>query len=78
MENDIFFINTPVDIQEEIYNDIIEKLISYNIPDNKIIYLRMTTSIGIFGKYYFEVYVCNNIVEHSSLNYPADFLIFLK
>lgn len=78
MENDIFFINTPVEIQEEIYYDIIEKLLSYDISSNKVIYLRMSTSMSIFGKYYFEVYVCDNIVEHSTLNYPADFLIFLK
>lgn len=78
MNNEIFFINTPVEIQEEFYSYIEENLSAYNIPADKTIYLRFNTTMNIQGKYYFQVYITEGIVEHSSLSYPADFLIFLK
>ena len=78
MNNEIFFINTPVEIQEEFYSYIEENLFAYDIPADKTIYLRFNTTMNIQGKYYFQVYITEGIVEHSSLSYPADFLIFLK
>jgi hypothetical protein len=78
MNNDIFFINTPVEIQEEFYSYIEENLSAYDIPADKTIYLRFNTAMNVQGKYYFQVYLTKGVVEHSILNYPADFLIFLK
>lgn len=78
MENDIFFINTPVDIQEEIYPFIEKRIEERNIPENKTVYLNFVTNMNMLGRYYFQVYLTDGIVEHSTLNYPADFLIFLK
>lgn len=78
MENDIFFINTPVDIQEEVYPYIEERLNHRDIPETKTIYLNFVTNMNMLGKYYFQVYLTNGVVEHSTLNYPPDFLIFLK
>lgn len=77
MENDIFFIDTPVEIQDEIYYDIIAHLEEYNIPENKIIYLKMTPIINLIGKYYFHVFIEDTIVDHSLLRRAPDFLIFL-
>ena len=74
--DNIYFINTPVDIQDEYFERFCERL--ENVPDDAIIYLRYAPCMSLHGKFYFEVYVCESIVEHSSLNYPADFLIFLK
>lgn len=78
MENDIFFINTPVEIQEEFYPIILEQLSNLNLNENKTIYLRFVNSISLIGKKYFEVFITNGVVEHSSLNYSPDFLIFSK
>lgn len=78
MENDIFFINTPLDIQEELYPIIEYRLAEHNIPEDKTIYLNFVTNMNMLGKYYFQVFITDGVVEHSTLNYPADFLIFLK
>lgn len=78
MENDIFFINTPVELQEEIYESIIQQLNTLNIDKSKTVYLRFTNAFGLINKKYFEVFLTNGVVEHSSLNYAPDFLIFSK
>lgn len=77
MERDnIFFINTPTDIQDEYFEYFCERL--EEVEDEKIIYIKFAPIMSLMGKYYFEVYICDAIVDHSTLNYPADFLIFLK
>lgn len=78
MQNDIFFINTPVELQDEMYDSIIEQLSQFNISEKKTIYLRFTNSLSLLNKKYFEVFITNGVVEHSSLNYSPDFLIFSK
>ena len=78
MKNDIFFINTPIKIQEEIYYDIEEQLSRYDIPEDSIIYLKFTPITSFYGKFCFSVYIRNNIVDHSLLNYTPDFLIFSR
>jgi hypothetical protein len=78
MKNDIFFINTPVELQEEIYDSIVQQVSEFGVDENKTIYLRFTNSFGLIGKKYFEVFITNGVVEHSSLNYSPDFLIFTK
>jgi hypothetical protein len=78
MQNDIFFINTPVELQDEMYDSIIEQLSQLNISEEKTIYLRFTNSLSLLNKKYFEVFITNGVVEHSSLNYSPDFLIFSK
>lgn len=78
MENDIFFINTPVELQEEIYDTLVHQLSAFNIDEDKTIYLRFTNAFGLINKKYFEVFITDGIVEHSSLNYAPDFLIFSK
>ena len=78
MQNDIFFINTPVELQDEMYDSIIEQLSQFNISENKTIYIRFTNSLSLLNKKYFEVFITNGVVEHSSLNYSPDFLIFSK
>ena len=77
MTDEIYFLNTPVDVQEEIYNDIIEKLSNLEIDDNHIVYLRQVSSINFSDSYYFEVFVKSSVVDHETLISP-DFLIFLK
>ena len=77
MTDEIYFLNTPVEIQEEIYNDIVEKLSNLEIDNNDIVYLRQVSSINFSDNYYFEVYVRPNIVDHKTLISP-EFLIFLK
>lgn len=76
--SNIFFINTPVDIQDEIYDTISEQLKRYNIPENKIIYLRFTPIASIYGKFCFSVYIKDTIIDHALLDYSPDFLIFNK
>jgi hypothetical protein len=77
MTDEIYFLNTPVEIQEKIYNDIVEKLSNLEIDNNNIVYLRQVSSINFSDNYYFEVYVRPNIVDHKTLISP-EFLIFLK
>ena len=77
-QNDIFFINTPVEVQDELYDSIIEQLSQFSIPETKTIYLRFTNSLSLLNKKYFEVFMTDGVAEHSSLNYSPDFLIFSK
>lgn len=77
MENDIFFINTPVDIQDEVYYEVVEQLSMYDIAPDKVIYLKMTPIINLGGKYYFQVFVESGIVSHELLKKAPDFLIFM-
>lgn len=77
MTDEIYFLNTPVEVQEEIYNDILEKLSNLEINNSDIVYLRQVSSINFSDNYYFEVYVRPNIVDHKTLISP-EFLIFLK
>ena len=71
LNNDIFFINTPIEIQDEVYNDVIDILSTYEIDENKIILF--------FGeKYCFEVFLRDTILGNNKLDGQSEFLIFLK
>lgn len=78
LNNDIFFINTPIEIQDEIYNDIIDVLSTYEIDENKIIYLLLSPILFLGEKYCFEVFLRDTILGNNKLDGQAEFLIFLK
>jgi hypothetical protein len=74
IEDNIYFIDTPVEIQDEAYYKILEQLNQIEIPDNKNIYLKLTPIFNIPGKYYFNVYIQDTL----DINLRPDFLIFLQ
>ena len=77
MTDEIYFLNTPVEVQEEIYNNIVESLNDFQIGNNDIVYLCQVNSMNFTDRYYFEVFVRESVVDHKTLISP-DFLIFLK
>lgn len=74
IEDNLYFIDTPVEIQDEIYYKIIEYLNDVPLPNNKNVYLKLVSSYSIPDKYYFNVYIRDSFDS----NLEPDFLIFLQ
>lgn len=78
MESDnIFFIDTPVEIQDEYFYEIIEKLKPFDIPDNFFIYLQFSSIFNIPNKFFFKVFITS--LDKFEYNFKEpDFLIFFS
>lgn len=74
--DNIYFLNTPIEIQNLEYYNIIEKLNNFNISDNDYIYLLFSSIYNIPDKYFFKCYIKNDIIKDKNFNYEPDFLIF--
>jgi hypothetical protein len=73
IEDNIFFIDTPPDIQDEIFYEVLNHLENCDYKD-KNIYLKPATALNIPDKYYFNVYIAKSFDP----NAIPDFLIFLS
>lgn len=76
LEN-IFFIDTPVEIQEECYDSIIMELENINLSDSCYIYLKFSPLFNIEGKAVFKGYTFN-YDDKKDFNSQEDFLIFIE
>lgn len=72
IEDNIYFIDTPPDVQDEVFYQILEKLENLNIRDN--VYLKLVSSINIPNKHYFNVYTGKSF----NPNAIPEFLIFIQ
>jgi hypothetical protein len=72
IEDNIYFIDTPVDIQDEVFYKVLENLKNINTNDN--IYLKFVSSLNIPNKYYFNVYIGKSFDS----NAIPEFLIFIQ
>lgn len=72
----LFFINTPVDIQDEIYYKTIEYLNEIDIEYNSYIYLVFTPIANNIGKFYFKGYIKNEPILTKNFDNKSDFIIF--
>lgn len=74
IEDNIYFIETPVEIQDECYYQLVEHLTNLGLETDKNIYLKLETIFNMPGKHFFNVYLQDSF--NSNLN--PDFLIFLQ
>lgn len=75
----LYFIDTPVDIQDECYDTIINYLENFpNIGENDIIYLKYTSVFNMGNKGFFKGYISTQIKSNKDLNEESDFLIFIE
>ena len=77
--DNLYFINTPVDIQDECYYDVIDELNELNfIKEEHIVYLCFSKIHNLLGKACFKCYLKNHIEENKVFDYEPDFLIFIQ
>lgn len=77
--DNIYFLNTPVEIQEECYYYVVEYLSQLNqLNENDIIYLSFTQIFNMNHKGFFKVYISSQIESNEAFNRQPDFLIFIK
>lgn len=77
-EDNVYFVNTPIEIQNSEYNKIIQKLNILNISNEKIIYVKFAPVANLEGKYYFEIYIKNSITHNEMLINDPEYIIFLQ
>lgn len=73
IEDNIYFIDTPPNIQDEIFYKIAEYLKNYEIND-KNVYLKLVAAVNIPDKYFFNAYIGESFNPEAN----PDFLIFLS
>lgn len=74
--DNLYFINTPPDVIDEIYYNVLEKL--EDINDDKIVYFVFSSIFNIPSKYFFKVYIRNTILDKDEQLIEPDFLFFLS
>lgn len=74
VEDNLYFIDTPVEIQEDCYNFIVSEISELDIPYNKNVYAKMIPIYNLPGKYYFNIYIHESFKD----NLQPDFLIFIQ
>lgn len=77
INDNLYFISTPIEIQDEVYFEVIEKLENLNISDDCYVYLKFSQITNIPNKFFFNGYIRNALIEDKSTLCEPDFLIFL-
>ena len=75
-EEKIYFIDTPVEIQDEIYHKTIEYLNNINIDYNSHVYLFFSPVPDNNGKFYFKCHLKNQYISSKYLGDEPNFIIF--
>lgn len=75
-EDKVYFINTPVEIQEEVYYQTIEYLNELKIDNRFYIYLVFMPIANLNNKFYFRVYLRKSIENAKNIDGEANFIIF--
>ena len=78
MNDNLYFISTPIEIQDEVYFQVLEKLEKLNIPSESYVYLKFSSITNLPDKFFFNGYVRNVAIEDKSTLCEPDFLIFLS
>lgn len=79
MNNDnIYFLNTPSEIEDEVYYEILEKLEEVDIDNQSYIYIKFTQVFNLPNKYFFKVYISKTILGEDINVREPDLLIFLS
>jgi hypothetical protein len=77
--DNIFYENTPIDIQDEYHNFIVNYLNeNFNLSRNDFIYLKFSNIFNIPGKGYFNVKIKNKKESIKAIDNEPDFLIFIQ
>lgn len=77
MFDNFYFINTPLDIQEEYYSYIEQQLNTLELSNKLYAYLIFSQIGNIMGKYCFKVYIKTDILDKNETLGEPDFLIFI-
>lgn len=77
IDDNLYFLQTPAEIQEEVYDEVLEKIKNLNIPENFFIYLKFVSITNIPNKFFFQGYAKNSLIQDKSSLSEPDFLIFL-
>jgi hypothetical protein len=76
--DNLYFLDTPVDIQDECYYDVLEQINEFNfIHENNIVYLIFSEIFNLRGKACFKGYIKSEIENSKVFDYEPDFLIFI-
>lgn len=79
MNNDnIYFLNTPSEIEDEVYYEILEKLEEVGIDNQSYIYIKFTQVFNLPNKYFFKIYISKTILGEDINDREPDLLIFLS
>lgn len=78
MNDNLYFISTPTEIQDEVYFEIQQKLEELNISDESYVYLKLSPITNIPNKFFFQGYVRDGVILDKSILCEPDFLIFLS
>lgn len=79
MNNDnIYFLNTPSEIEDEVYYEILEKLEEVDIDNQSYIYIKFTQVFNLPNKYFFKIYISKTILGEDINDREPDLLIFLS
>jgi hypothetical protein len=76
--DNLYFLDTPVDVQDECYYDVLEQINEFNfIHENNIVYLIFSEIFNLRGKACFKGYIKSEIENSKVFDYEPDFLIFI-
>ena len=75
---DLYFINTPVEIEEEVYHLIEQELINNNVSTKAVIYCYFVNPYNYQNNGFFKVFISDKIEKDKDFNKEADFLIFIS
>lgn len=75
--DNLYFIDTPVEIQDESFNDIIEQL-NFIDDDNIIVYVIFSKIYNFENKGFFKCYIRTEIESCKENLKEPDFLIFSR
>lgn len=74
---DLYFIDTPVEIEEKYYSTIEQELINNNVSENAVIYCYFVRPYNYQNNGFFKIFISNKIEVDKDFNKEADFLIFI-
>lgn len=75
----IYFFNTPIQVQDDCYDIIIEQLEQISsLKEEDIIYLIFTPIFNLSDKGFFKVYVSSQVEVNKDFDREPDFIIFIK
>ena len=76
--DNLYFLDTPIDVQDECYYDVLEQINEFNfIHENNIVYLIFSEIFNLRGKACFKGYIKSEIENSKVFDYEPDFLIFI-
>lgn len=75
----LYFIDTPIEVQDSEYNNILESLNEIDMIDERdIVYLVFVGIYNMFNKRCFRGYIRTCVQKDKSFNDEPDFLIFIQ